>query len=59
MPATPSPYGPAPTSRSEANDAIRALVDARADGEPWPAEEYEALLVAWHAAAQPEIWPAA
>ncbi|MCX4551829.1 hypothetical protein OG204_07705 [Streptomyces sp. NBC_01387] len=50
---------PTTSSASEANDAIRRLVDAQpADGE-WPSEDYEILLVEWAAAIQGGIEPAA
>lgn len=46
-------------SASQANDAIRRLVDAqKADGE-WPSEDYEVLLVEWAAAIRDGIEPAA
>ncbi|MEV7615382.1 hypothetical protein [Streptomyces sp. NPDC089799] len=50
---TPPPAGPARPSAAEANEAIRQLVDSRAEGEEWPAEAYEFLLAEW-AAAQAE-----
>ncbi|MFF2328074.1 MULTISPECIES: hypothetical protein [unclassified Streptomyces] len=52
------PFGPSRTTRptsssaAEANEAIRALVDARA-GQDWSAVEsaaYEVLLIEWAAA---------
>ena len=45
---------PTTTSAAEANEAIRALVDARA-GEDWSSVEsaaYEVLLIEWAAATQ-------
>ncbi|MEU0127757.1 hypothetical protein [Streptomyces sp. NPDC006289] len=48
------PAQPAHPSAVEANDAIRALVDARA-GQDWTsveAAEYEVLLIEWAAATQ-------
>lgn len=57
-PATPSrstfPAQPAHPAAVEANEAIRALVDARA-GEDWSPMEsaaYEVLLIEWAAATQ-------
>ncbi|WP_327370969.1 hypothetical protein [Streptomyces sp. NBC_01217] len=44
--------GPTPPSAAEANEAIRALVDARA-GQDWSSVEsaaYEVLLIKWAAA---------
>ncbi|WP_328539430.1 hypothetical protein [Streptomyces sp. NBC_00344] len=44
---------------SEANDAIRRLVDAQTTDAEWPSEDYEVLLVEWAAAIQGGIEPAA
>ncbi|MGR8011805.1 hypothetical protein [Streptomyces hypolithicus] len=44
---------------TDANEAIRALVDSRADGSAWPAEEYEVLLLQWAAAVRGEVAEAA
>ncbi|MGX1883095.1 hypothetical protein [Streptomyces sp. NPDC055287] len=43
---------------TEANEAIRALVESRVD-EAWPAEEYETLLLQWAAAVRGEVAEAA
>ncbi|MBT2505777.1 MULTISPECIES: hypothetical protein [Streptomyces] len=43
---------------TEANEAIRALVESRADG-AWPADEYESLLLQWAAAVRGEVAEAA
>ncbi|MET9518106.1 hypothetical protein [Streptomyces sp. NPDC002994] len=43
---------------TEANEAIRALVESRAD-EAWPADEYEILLLRWAAAVRGEVAEAA
>ncbi|MBT2400620.1 hypothetical protein J7E96_08310 [Streptomyces sp. ISL-96] len=43
---------------TEANEAIRALVESRAD-EAWPADEYEVLLLRWAAAVRGEVAEAA
>lgn len=48
------PAGPARPSAAEANEAIRLLVETRADGE-WPAEAYEFLLEEWAAASREEM----
>ncbi|MGW0552196.1 hypothetical protein [Streptomyces sp. Wb2n-11] len=39
---------------TEANEAIRALVESRTDGS-WPADEYELLLLQWDAAVRGEV----
>ncbi|MFG2298191.1 hypothetical protein [Streptomyces sp. NPDC048603] len=52
---TPPPAGPARPSAAEANEAIRHLVESRAEGEEWPAEAYEFLLAEWAAAHQAEV----
>ncbi|MGW0565044.1 hypothetical protein ACWDZ4_31740 [Streptomyces sp. NPDC003016] len=39
---------------TEANEAIRALVESRTDGS-WPADEYELLLLQWDAAMRGEV----
>ncbi|MEU3467910.1 hypothetical protein ABZ716_08275 [Streptomyces sp. NPDC006687] len=48
------PAGPARPSAAEANEAIRLLVETRADGE-WPAEAYEFLLEEWASASRSEL----
>ncbi|KIF02644.1 hypothetical protein PL81_28790 [Streptomyces sp. RSD-27] len=48
------PAGPARPSAAEANEAIRLLVETRADGE-WPSEAYEFLLQEWAAASRAEM----
>ncbi|WP_330295761.1 MULTISPECIES: hypothetical protein [unclassified Streptomyces] len=53
MHQTLQPAGPARPSASEANDAIRHLVESRVDGE-WPSEAYEFLLEEWAAASRAE-----
>ncbi|MFH7599922.1 hypothetical protein WDV06_33215 [Streptomyces racemochromogenes] len=50
------PAGPARPSAAEANEAIRRLVETRADGE-WPSEAYEFLLEEWAAASRAEMAP--
>ncbi|MBW5485941.1 hypothetical protein [Streptomyces bambusae] len=50
--------GPARPSASEANEAIRHLVETWADGE-WPSEAYEFLLGEWAAATREEVGAAA
>ncbi|NYE43666.1 hypothetical protein [Streptomyces fulvorobeus] len=57
-PSSPPPAAPVArrtsSSAAEANEAIRALVDARA-GEDWSSVEsaaYEVLLIEWAAATQ-------
>ncbi len=49
MSTIPMSAGPERPSASEANEAIRRLVETRVDGE-WPSEEYEVLLLEWAAA---------
>lgn len=51
MHQTLQPAGPARPSATEANDAIRHLVESRVDGE-WPSEAYEFLLEEWAAASR-------
>ncbi|WP_405781753.1 hypothetical protein [Streptomyces sp. NBC_00859] len=46
-------------SASQANDAIRRLVDAQTTDGEWPSEDYEVLLLDWAAAIQGGIEPAA
>ncbi|WP_176741016.1 hypothetical protein [Streptomyces agglomeratus] len=54
---TPPPVGSV-RPLTEANEAIRALVESRAD-EAWPADEYETLLLQWAAAVRGEVAEAA
>ncbi|MFD3546433.1 hypothetical protein ACFWUW_12615 [Streptomyces sp. NPDC058655] len=49
-----TPAGPARPSASEANEAIRHLVETRVDGD-WPAEAYEFLLAEWATASHAEV----
>ncbi|MDJ0462310.1 hypothetical protein [Streptomyces sp. H27-C3] len=55
---SPPPSGSV-RSLTDANEAIRALVESRADGSEWPAEEYEMLLLKWAAAVRGEVTEAA
>ncbi|MFD7029150.1 hypothetical protein [Streptomyces sp. PvR034] len=50
--------GPARPSASEANEAIRHLVETGVDSE-WPSEAYEFLLGEWAAGSREEVGSAA
>ncbi|MFF8270968.1 MULTISPECIES: hypothetical protein [unclassified Streptomyces] len=50
-----TPAGPARPSATEANEAIRHLVETRVDGEAWPSEAYEFLLAEWAEASRAEV----
>ncbi len=49
-----TPAGPARPSASEANEAIRHLVETGVGGE-WPSEAYEFLLAEWAVASRAEV----
>ncbi|GHD68770.1 hypothetical protein GCM10010336_33710 [Streptomyces goshikiensis] len=54
MHTTLQPTGPSRPSASEANEAIRHLVETRVDDE-WPSAAYEFLLEEWAVASRAEV----